>query len=200
VGHRKHDLWPFWLRLGIIHTEIDLARERSGFRARPCPLGAFISSHPARPRSFLPQSTNEWLSRHQAVRAKLNVVEGPHAYRSEWRRGTSGDLQCAVLENDDRPTAYALYRTNWAFGSRRTARRSTRANRRLPSGFGKINPDPEVASREGEFPPLPPSVRHRPGTAVPYFFRISPLKFVRPSHKLLIFLASPTGFEPVLPP
>ena len=33
----------------------------------------------------------------------------------DWRRGTSGDLQCAVLEYEGRPAAYALYRMNWAF-------------------------------------------------------------------------------------
>ena len=33
----------------------------------------------------------------------------------EWRRGASGDLQCAVLENEGRPKAYALYRMNSAF-------------------------------------------------------------------------------------
>ena len=33
----------------------------------------------------------------------------------DWRRGSSGELQCAVLENDGRPTAYALYRMNVAF-------------------------------------------------------------------------------------
>jgi hypothetical protein len=31
------------------------------------------------------------------------------------RRGSGGDLQCAVLELEGRPTAYALYRMNWAF-------------------------------------------------------------------------------------
>jgi predicted acetyltransferase len=32
-----------------------------------------------------------------------------------WRRGAGGDLQCAVIESEGRPTAYALYRMNWAF-------------------------------------------------------------------------------------
>jgi predicted acetyltransferase len=33
----------------------------------------------------------------------------------DWRRGSSGELQCAILEHDGRPTAYALYRMNGAF-------------------------------------------------------------------------------------
>ena len=33
----------------------------------------------------------------------------------EWRRRGNGDLQCAVLEHEGRPAAYALYRINPAF-------------------------------------------------------------------------------------
>jgi hypothetical protein len=33
----------------------------------------------------------------------------------EWLRGGRGELQCAVLEHEERPTGYALYRMNWAF-------------------------------------------------------------------------------------
>lgn len=33
----------------------------------------------------------------------------------DWRRGSGGELQCAVLEGEGRPTAYALYRMNSAF-------------------------------------------------------------------------------------
>jgi predicted acetyltransferase len=33
----------------------------------------------------------------------------------EWRRRGTGDLQCAVLEHQGRPAAYALYRMNPAF-------------------------------------------------------------------------------------
>jgi predicted acetyltransferase len=33
----------------------------------------------------------------------------------EWLRGGRGELQCAVLEHEGRPTGYALYRMNWAF-------------------------------------------------------------------------------------
>ena len=33
----------------------------------------------------------------------------------DWRRGSGGEMQCAVLEDEGRPTAYALYRMNSAF-------------------------------------------------------------------------------------
>jgi predicted acetyltransferase len=33
----------------------------------------------------------------------------------DWRRGSGGEMQCAVLEEKGRPTAYALYRMNSAF-------------------------------------------------------------------------------------
>src|SRR5262249_28409116 len=32
----------------------------------------------------------------------------------DWRRRSGGEMQCAVLECDERPRAYALYRVNWA--------------------------------------------------------------------------------------
>jgi Acetyltransferase (GNAT) domain len=32
----------------------------------------------------------------------------------DWRRGSGGELQCAILEDEGRPAAYALYRMNWA--------------------------------------------------------------------------------------
>jgi hypothetical protein len=33
----------------------------------------------------------------------------------EWLRGGRGELQFAVLEHEERPTGYALYRMNWSF-------------------------------------------------------------------------------------
>jgi hypothetical protein len=40
----------------------------------------------------------------------------------------------------------------------------------------------------------------RPGACIPYIFRMGPPKLWREGPNVLILLASPTGFEPVLPP
>ena len=51
----------------------------------------------------------------------------------------------------------------------------------------------------GNFRPRLPDIQPRPSTAVPYIFRIWKRKGCG-RFKRLILMASPTGFEPVLPP
>jgi predicted acetyltransferase len=106
----------FGFGLASFSAEIDLPRERSAFHE------AFASS--GRVRLVSPAAAEEWLA--PIYERVATATPGMFARSSawwqsrtltdpEWRRGTSGDLQCAVLENDGRPAAYALYRMNWAF-------------------------------------------------------------------------------------
>ena len=106
----------FGFGLASFIAEIDLARERSAFHApfstfghvRLVSLGtaeeilAPISERLAveTPGMFA-RSSAWWQAR---------ILADP-----EWRRRGNGDLQCAVLEHEGRPAAYALYRINPAF-------------------------------------------------------------------------------------
>jgi predicted acetyltransferase len=102
--------------LASFTAEIDLPRERSAFhtplaasgRVRLVPLtGAeeyvapIYETVAAVTPGMFARSSAWWRAR---------ILADP-----EWLRGNAGDLQCAVLELEGRPTAYALYRMNWAF-------------------------------------------------------------------------------------
>jgi predicted acetyltransferase len=102
--------------LASFTAEIDLPRERSAFHApfaaaghvRLVPLAAadeYLAPIYERVAAVTPgmfaRSSAWWQAR---------TLADP-----DWRRRNGGDLQCAVLEFEGRPTAYALYRMNWAF-------------------------------------------------------------------------------------
>ena len=106
----------FGFGLASFTAEIDLARERSAFHT---PLAAF--GH-VRLHSL---GTAEELVAPIYERVAVETP-GMFARNSAWwqariladpelRRRGNGDLQCAVLEQGGRPTAYALYRINPAF-------------------------------------------------------------------------------------
>jgi predicted acetyltransferase len=106
----------FGFGLASFTAEIDLPRERSAFHAR------FAASGPV---SLIPPAAAEDYIAPIYERVAL-VTPGMFARSSawwqartladpDWRRGTDGDLQCAVLEHEGRAAAYALYRMNWAF-------------------------------------------------------------------------------------
>jgi predicted acetyltransferase len=106
----------FGFGLASFTAEIDLPRERSAFHA---PFAAW-----GRVRLVPPDAAEEQVAPiYQSVAAE---TAGMFARSSAWwqarilvdppwRRGAGGDLQCAVLERDGRPAAYALYRLNWSF-------------------------------------------------------------------------------------
>jgi predicted acetyltransferase len=106
----------FGFGLASFTAEIDLPRERSAFRA---PFSAFgrarlvppatAEEHLAPIYERVAAATPGMFARSSAWWQARILVDPP------WRRGTGGDLQCAVLERDGRPAAYALYRMNWAF-------------------------------------------------------------------------------------
>ena len=106
----------FGFGLASFTAEIDLPRERSAFhapfaasgRVRLLPLAGaeeYVAPIYERIAAEMPgmfaRSSAWWQAR---------ILSDP-----DWRRRTGGDLQCAVLEIEGRPKAYALYRINWAF-------------------------------------------------------------------------------------
>src|SRR5215813_6333512 len=106
----------FGFGLATFTAEMDLARERSTFHAPFAAAG--------RVRLVSPDATEELLApiyERVAVATPGMFARSSTWWRArtladpEWRRGTNGDLQCAVLENEGRPSAYALYRVNSAF-------------------------------------------------------------------------------------
>jgi predicted acetyltransferase len=106
----------FGFGLASFTAEIDLPRERSAFyaplaacghvrlvspiAAEECVAPIYERVAAATPGMF-ERSSPWWQNR---------MLPDP-----DWRRGSSGELQCAVLENEGRPTAYALYRMNSSF-------------------------------------------------------------------------------------
>jgi predicted acetyltransferase len=106
----------FGFGLASFTAEIDLPRERSAFHAR------FAASGNVR---LAPLATAEEYVAPVYERV-ASVTPGMFARSSpwwqdrtladpEWLRGGRGELQCAILEHEERPTGYALYRMNWAF-------------------------------------------------------------------------------------
>ena len=106
----------FGFGLASFTAEIDLARERSAFHA-PFPsfghvrlvslgiaeelLAPIYERVAVETPGMFARSSAWWQAR---------ILADP-----EWRRRGNGDLQCAVLEHEGRPAAYAFYRINPAF-------------------------------------------------------------------------------------
>jgi predicted acetyltransferase len=106
----------FGFGLASFTAEIDLPRERSAFHAPFAASGRvqLVSPEVAAPHLVpvyeqVAAATPGMFARSSAWWQSRTLVDAP------WRRGAGGDLQCAVLENEGRPAAYALYRLNSAF-------------------------------------------------------------------------------------
>jgi predicted acetyltransferase len=107
----------FGFGLASFTAEIDVPRERSAFHAPFAASGRvrLVSPPTAAAESVAPiyervaAATPGMFARSSAWWQNRRLVD------PDWRRGTGGDLQCAVLENEGRPAAYALYRMNSAF-------------------------------------------------------------------------------------
>jgi len=106
----------FGFGLASFTAEIDLPRDRSAFYAPFAACGRVRLISPTTAEAFLAPIYEGVAAQTPGMFARssewwqIRTLADP-----EWRRGTSGDLQCAVLENEGRPTAYALYRMNSAF-------------------------------------------------------------------------------------
>ena len=106
----------FGFGLASFVAEIDLARERSAFYASFSDLGRVRLAALGAAEEFIAPiyervavETPGMFARRSAW-WQARIVADP-----EWRRRGNGDLQCAVLEHEGRPAAYALYRINPAF-------------------------------------------------------------------------------------
>jgi predicted acetyltransferase len=106
----------FGFGLASFTAEIDLLRERSAFHAR------FAASGNVRLAPI--DTAEEYVA--PVYERVASVTPGMFARSSpwwqdrtladpEWLRGGRGELQFAVLEHQERPTGYALYRMNWSF-------------------------------------------------------------------------------------
>src|SRR5215470_2626412 len=106
----------FGFGLASFTAEIDLPRERSAFHTPSSTFGHV---------QLVPLGSAEQLLAPIYERAAVETP-GMFARSSAWwqarrlvdpqrLRQSNGDLQCAVLEQEGRPTAYALYRINPAF-------------------------------------------------------------------------------------
>ena len=106
----------FGFGLASFTAEIDLPRERSAFHASFAHSGRVRLVSPTAAEGYLAPIYEHVAAATPGMFARSSVwwqtrmlVDPP------WRRGTGGDLQCAVLEQEGRPSAYALYRMNSAF-------------------------------------------------------------------------------------
>jgi len=106
----------FGFGLASFTAEIDLPRERSAFHAPFAATGRVRLVPPAAAEELVAPIYERVAVETPGMFARSSTWWQARALADpEWRRGTSGDLQCAVLEYEGRPTAYALYRVNSAF-------------------------------------------------------------------------------------
>lgn len=105
----------FGFGLASLTAEIDLPRERSTFHASFACSGCVHLVSPAAAEEYVAPiyervaATTPGMFARSSTWWQARTLADP-----KWRRGTGGDLQCAVFENEGRPAAYALYRINWA--------------------------------------------------------------------------------------
>jgi predicted acetyltransferase len=106
----------FGFGLASFTAEIDLPRERSAFHASFASRGHVQLVPPATAAQLVAPIYERVAIKTPGMFARsltwwqVRTLDDP-----EWRRGPNGDLLCAVLEHDGRPTAYAIYRMNSTF-------------------------------------------------------------------------------------
>jgi predicted acetyltransferase len=106
----------FGFGLASFTAEMDLARERSAFHAPFAAAGRVQLVPPGAAEELLAPIYERVAVETPGMFARSSTWwQARVLVDPEWRRGSSGDLQCAVIENEGRPTAYALYRINSAF-------------------------------------------------------------------------------------
>src|SRR5215813_13027968 len=106
----------FGFGLASFTAEMDLARERSAFHAPFAASGRVQLVSPGAAEELLAPIYERVAVATPGMFARSSTWWQARTLSDpEWRRGTNGDLQCVVFENEGRPTAYALYRVNSAF-------------------------------------------------------------------------------------
>jgi predicted acetyltransferase len=106
----------FGFGLASFTAEIDLPRERSAFDAPFEPCGRIHLLSPTTAEEFVAPIYERVAIETPGMFARSSVWWQARTLADlDWRRGSAGDLQCAVVENEGRPAGYALYRMNSAF-------------------------------------------------------------------------------------
>jgi len=97
-------------------AEIDLPRERSAFHAPFEPCGRVYLVSPRTAEDLVPPIYERVAVETPGMFARSSAWWQARTLADpDWQRGSAGDLQCAVVEDEGRPAAYALYRMNSAF-------------------------------------------------------------------------------------
>src|SRR5215813_6654653 len=106
----------FGFGLASFTAEIDLPRERSAFHAPFEPCGRVYLVSPMTAEDLVAPIYQRVAVETSGMFARSSVWWQARTLADpDWRRGSAGDLQCAVVENEGQPAAYALYRMNSAF-------------------------------------------------------------------------------------
>src|SRR5215468_756934 len=106
----------FGFGLASFTAEIDLPRERSAFHAPFERRGGVRLVSPMTAEDFVAPIYERVAVETPGTFARSSAWWQARTLADpDWRRGSAGDLQCAVVENEGRPAAYALYRMNSAF-------------------------------------------------------------------------------------
>ena len=106
----------FGFGLASFTAEIDLPRERSAFHAPFERCGRVHLVSPMAAEEFVAPIYERVAVETPGMFARSSVWWQARTLADpDWRRGSAGDLQCAVVENEGQPAGYALYRMNSAF-------------------------------------------------------------------------------------
>ncbi|MBV8737294.1 MAG: GNAT family N-acetyltransferase [Alphaproteobacteria bacterium] len=106
----------FGFGLASFTAEIDLPRERSAFHVPFANAGRVRLASPAVAEELVSPVYERVAAVTPGMFARSSAWWQARTLADpSWRRGTGGDLQCAVFESEGRPAAYALYRMNSIF-------------------------------------------------------------------------------------
>jgi predicted acetyltransferase len=105
----------FGFGLASFAGEIDVPRERSAFHTPSLASGRVRLVSPAAAEEYVALIYERAAAAIPGMFVRSRDWWQNRVLVDDWRRGSGGDMQCAVLEDEGRPTAYALYRMNPAF-------------------------------------------------------------------------------------
>jgi predicted acetyltransferase len=105
----------FGFGLASFAGEIEMPRERSAFHAPSAASSCVRLVSPAAAQEYVAPVYERAAAVTPGMFARSPAWWQNRVLIDDWRRGSGGDMQCAILENEGRPTAYALYRVNAAF-------------------------------------------------------------------------------------
>jgi predicted acetyltransferase len=105
----------FSFGLASFAGEIEMPRERSAFHVPFPASGPVRLVSPAAAEEYVAPIYERVAATTPGMFARSPAWWQNRVLIDDWRRGSGGDMQCAILEDEGRPAAYALYRVNSAF-------------------------------------------------------------------------------------